>query len=88
MFQEPHQRVDFLRWTIPIFLRKGVDRQGLDAKFKTVGNEFPDGLDAFPMTGNTGQPAEFCPAAVSVHDHGNVLREEVRFELGGQFVVG
>ena len=88
MLQESHQRVDFLRRTIPIFLRKGIDRQGLDAEFETVSNDFPHGLDACSMTGNARQTAEFCPAAISIHDYGDMFWKEVRFEFRGQFVLG
>jgi hypothetical protein len=39
------------------------------------------------MTGNARQTAELCPSAVSIHDDGDMLGDQVCFEFGGQFVV-
>ncbi len=83
MFQETHQRTDFLRRAVPIFLRKGVNREGLNAKFQAQADHLPYGVDAFTVTSNTGKSTEFRPTSVAVHDHGDMFREEVQLQLRG-----
>ena len=84
MLQEPHQRFDFLSGSVPVFLRERIDSQGLYAEFQTAPNGFADGLVPHE-TGDAGETPRFSPAAVAVHDDGQVLGEEILVEFGGQF---
>lgn len=44
----------------------------LDADFAAAADDNPNGIDAFPMTGDPGQPTLFRPPAVAVHNDGYV----------------
>ncbi len=87
MLQESHQGVDFRRRSVPVFLRKCVNRQGLNAEFQAQRDHFADGLDAFPVSGDPGQTARLRPATVSIHNHGEVLRKKIGIEFRGEFCV-
>ena len=88
MFKQSHQGCDFLGRPVPIFLRKGIDRQHFDAEFERKRDQFPHGLNAFLVTGNARETAQLSPSAVSIHDYGKVFRQQVRFELREQIRVG
>jgi hypothetical protein len=45
----------------------------VDAQFQTDRDHFSDGFDPFPMTGNAREASQFCPAAIAIHDDGDVL---------------
>ena len=88
MLQESHERADFLCRAVPVFLRKRVDGQGMDAEFQTEGNHLSDGVDPFAMASDAGESPEFRPPTVAVHDDRDMFRQQFRFQLGGQFALG
>jgi hypothetical protein len=70
--QQAHQRVDLQPWPLPVFLRKRVERQifhpGLAAAFHALA----DGLGAFLVAEDAGQPPLFGPTPVAIENDGDM----------------
>ena len=87
--QQAHQHRDFLVRTLPIFRRERVQCKVfypyLSARFNGVPNRF----DAFLVTGDPREPAALCPAAVPIHDDGDVDGDiAALFQIILKFFVG
>ena len=68
-----HQRVDLLRGTPPVFGRERIERQVPDAPACRCAQRCPDRLHTCNMAFVTLLAAQLGPAAVAVHDDGDVL---------------
>ena len=73
--QQLEEQADFILGAAPVFLREGVERQVADAERAALGHDGFGGADAGLMAFAAGQAAFLRPAAVAVHDDGNVGRE-------------
>src|SRR5262245_42864630 len=68
--------------TLPVLRRESVERKHLDAMIGGRLERALDRLGAGAMPGDAGQTARFGPAAVAVHDDGDVARNGARAGLG------
>ena len=69
-----HQGVHFLRGPSPVFGRERIERQVLHAPARRGAQRRPHGFDTRCVTFVTLLAAQLGPAAVAVHDDGDVLR--------------
>ena len=81
-----HQRADFLLRALPVLRREGVDAQRLNLQVVGMADDFAQGFRALPMPHRHVQPMLFRPAAVAVHDDGDVARQLLEV-LAGHFAV-
>ena len=75
-----HQRVDFgfhaaFEALLPVFGRERIKRQIADAQIRRNLGDAPNGVDALGMPHRTVEPAALRPTSVTVHYHGNMLRQ-------------
>ena len=82
-----HQRVHFIFGPVPVLGRKSVEREIFDADFARRADDFARGIRAAPMTLDARQTMLLRPAAVAVHDDGDVLRQR-RAGFGAQMCSG
>ena len=75
MFQQSHQRVDLSGRAIPVLLREGVNREGVNAEVQAQGDRVPEAVDALTVSGDPRQAPHLGPTAVPVHDDGQVFRQ-------------
>ena len=73
--QKPHQVRDFLGWAPPILGGKAVDRQVADAEIAGGAHGATDRFDAAAMALEPRQSALGRPAAIAVHDDGDMRRD-------------
>src|SRR5690606_6238344 len=86
LLEEGHQRIDLGLRTLPVLVREREQRQHLDAGVERA----LDGLAHRPgprlVAGGTGEAALAGPAAVAIHDDGDVPRDRAvqaqRLETG------
>ena len=76
--QQAHQVGDLLGRTAPVLGREAVDGQVADAEIAGGAHGAADRLDAAPMALEPRQPALGRPAAVAVHDDGDMRRDRPR----------
>ena len=82
-----HQRIHFVLGAVPILGGKSVEREIFDAEFARRANDRPRRFRALPMTLDARQAALLRPAAVAVHDDGDMLRQR-RLGFGAQMWSG
>jgi hypothetical protein len=70
--QKPEDALDFGGWTTPVVGGEGVESEAADADVGRVLDDATSSSQAGAMTGNTRQIATRRPAAVAVHDDGDV----------------
>ena len=70
--QQTHDAGHLLSAALPVFRGEGVDRQVLDAQGAAVIGDFAEGFRTGGMAGGPGQAPVLGPAAIAVHDDGNV----------------
>ena len=80
-FEERHEQVDLDLGAIPVLLRERVHRDDWNPQQVKGIEDFPDGDQPFPMSGNTGQTTLGGPATVPIHDHRHVTGEGFLIEL-------
>ena len=88
MLEQLHERGNFRRGAMPVFLGKSVEREVFDAD---LGGRFDDGvnrLHARRMPAKTRQPARFCLTPIAIHDDRNVRRHDTAQWARGPFVAG
>ena len=78
--EQTEQAGDLVVRAGPVLATEGVQRHDRDAAADGVAEERPDGLDAGRVTIELRQVAEARPAAVAVHDDGDVPWQLVRWE--------
>ena len=82
--QQTPQALDFGAGPFPVLLGKSVEGQAADAQAGAGFNRHTNGLYAGLVTSDAGQAAAAGPAAVAVHDHGEVLGQTLGDERGGE----
>ena len=80
--QQTHNGPHFLLGSLPIFRGKGVDGQVIQADVFAVGGDGAEGLRTGGVSGRSGHPPFLGPAAVAIHDDGNVTGQAVKIHLG------
>jgi len=63
----------------PIFRGKSIERKDFDAILYCSSQGTANGLGARTVTGNARKAALLCPAAVAIHDDGDVARDRPAF---------
>ena len=80
--QQQHQRPDFGGRPLPVLHRERVQRQDLEAEAGRRLDGVADGVDARPMTFDARQMPLRGPAAVAVHDDGDVRGQTIEMRPG------
>ena len=89
--QQAHQKIDFGLRAAPVFQREGVEGEARELQACAGFDDFAGGFHSGAMAGDARQMALLRPAAVAVHDDGDVLRQmfQVEFiEKGGFVLIG
>ena len=76
--QQLHNAAHFFLAALPVLGGESIDRQILDAQGAAVIGDLAEGLTAGSVTGGAGQAAILGPAAIAVHDDGNMLGRRQR----------
>ena len=87
--EQIHQSHDFFFGALPILGREGIDGEEANARVARRANELAHRRDAGLVTLQAIKRALFRPAAIAVHDDGDMLRhrvfaQSVRIEPGGR----
>ena len=82
--QQHHQRRDLGDRTLPVLDRERVERQDADAEPGRALDDLAHRLDAGAVPLDPRQVPLRRPAAVAVHDDGEVLRQPVEVDLPGE----
>jgi hypothetical protein len=75
VLEEVHQGIDFVFGTAPILFRKSIKGEVLDAEPAGSADNTAHGMAACAMSCGAGFGSEFGPAAVAIHDDGDVAWE-------------
>ena len=81
LLEKLHDAVDLVLRPLPVLGRKGVDRQVVDAEILAVGAKAAEGLRAGLVARRARQGTLLRPAAVAVHNDGNMTRQVVQVNL-------
>jgi hypothetical protein len=73
--EQLHQEADFFLGPPPILAAEGEQGQVLDAQLAATAGHRAHRVDALAMPRHPRQEAALRPAAVAVHDHGDVPRD-------------
>ena len=76
---QPHQVADLFLGPLPVFGAESVERHRVDAEVARRAHDRPHRLDAGLVTGDAGQQPLFRPAAIAVHDDGDMARAVMAF---------
>jgi len=89
LVQQFHQKIEFGFGTLPVFATEAIKRQLTQSETTTFFNRHADTLYSTAMALDPGQAAQVGPAAIAVHDYGNMSRHEGRIDSGfGQALQG
>src|SRR3954469_14074495 len=72
--ENPHDSLDLVGWTAPVFGRKGPEREVPDANLPGGECDGPDVVGSALVAGDAGQSSIRGPAPVAVHDDGDGAR--------------
>src|SRR5712691_5602003 len=87
LLEQPHQRGDLGRGTLPVLLREGEQREHLHPGLERAFDRLAHRLHPRPVAQRPGQAALARPATVAVHDDGHVARRgPVQADLRQQVV--
>ena len=86
--EQHHQRADFSGRALPVLDRERVERQHLEAEPRRGFDDVADRVDAGAMPFDARQVPLAGPAAVAVHDDGDVPRQPIEFDLARQRLFG
>src|SRR5207244_3709643 len=75
LFEQIHQKVELAAGALPVFAAEAIQLELADPQPRTLFDNEPNALNAASMPFGAREPAAFGPAAVAVHDDGNVLRQ-------------
>ena len=73
IFQQKHESVDLQRRSLPVFGRKGVEREVLHTGVQASLHAALDGLRACLVSSQAWKPALLRPASIAIHDNGNMF---------------
>jgi hypothetical protein len=82
--QEAHQVADLGLGPFPILGRESVEGEAFDAGLARRSEHLAGGLGALAVAGGAGKPPRLRPAAVAVHDDGDVARNRRARISGGR----
>ena len=80
-FKQRHDGLHLVLRALPVFRGERVDRQVLDAEIFAVGGDTAERFRACRMAHLARQTALFCPAAVAVHDDGDMPGQSIVFHI-------
>ena len=83
--QKAHQKFHFGLRAAPVFQRKGVQGEARDMQARASLDDDARGLHSGAVAGNARQMAALRPAAVAIHDDGEVLRQALGIEFLEKF---
>ena len=86
--QQHHQRADLGGGTLPVLDGERVEREDFEAEPGGGFDDVADRVDAGAMAFDARQVALAGPAAVAVHDDGDVTRQAIELDLPGQRLFG
>ena len=73
MLEQPHQEADFGMGPTPVLGREAVERQHRDAEITGIAHRTPQRFQPAPVAFLPRQTAHLRPAAVSIHDDGDMV---------------
>ena len=79
--EEPPEPADLVAGPFPVLAREGEEGQDVDAEAGRGLDDLPDRRGAGLVALDPGQPPLPGPAAVAVHDHGDVAGQAVGIDL-------
>ena len=82
-FKQGHQEGDFLPWTGPVLRREGVGGEGANAPITAEPQGAFEGFHPGPVAHDPGQATLAGPAAIAIHDQGDVGRQPLGIQAGG-----
>src|SRR5260221_60988 len=85
--EQQHQRVHFGARAFPVFDRKRIEREHVDAETRGTLNDVAHRIDAGAMPFDARQMPLRGPAPVAVHDDGDVRRQLVEIHLARELHV-
>ena len=71
-FQQGHERLDLGLGAVPVFRGEGIEREVFHSEIDAGVRDLADGLGAGAVAFPAGQSAFLGPAAVAIHDDGDV----------------
>ena len=74
--QKPHQRANLLGGALPVLSGERIDGQGLDAQVIRMPDNLAQRLHAGLVAKGTRHAALLRPAAVAIHDDGDMARQQ------------
>ena len=80
--QQVHQEFDFALGTLPVFCGERIQRERGNVQARGGLDGRTNRGDTGAMAGDARQMAALGPAAISVHDDGNVVGQPLRIEAG------
>ena len=86
--EEAHQEIDFGLGTAPVFQRERIQGEVRKLQAGAGLDDFSRGFYSCAVAGYAGQVTALGPAAVAVHDYGDVLRKalQINFIERGSFL--
>ncbi len=84
LLEQVHQRPDLEPRALPVLHREGVEGEHLEAEAGRRLDRLAHRGDARPVPFDAGQVARLRPAAVAVHDDGDVARQTAEIEPANQ----
>ncbi len=83
-----HQPGDLGLWPFPVLGRECVERDGLYTEPRTRVDDRPNRIGTGAVAENSRLAPQLCPAAVAVHDDGDMLRHAFGIDRRQQFGLG
>src|SRR6266567_1764531 len=77
LFKQTHQSEDFAFGTLPVFRRERVKGKILDFQIAAAFHAFTNGLGSCFVTFDARETPRFGPAAVAIHDNGDMARNDL-----------
>ena len=81
LLQKAHDAVDLVLRSLPVLGREGIDRQVINAEMLAVSAELSKRFGACLVPCRARKASLLCPAAIAVHNDGNMTRQVVQINL-------
>ena len=87
LLEEMHQQTQLAPRPLPVLAAEAIQRQLLDPQAAAFLDEQAHALDTAPVPLDAGESAGLRPAAVAVHDDGDMPRQSIGAQaLGGKLI--